>query len=551
MKAIYKDIIEFTKKSNKDLIREPTKDNQLVQDFSKKYELTIAETNIFFIIFSAIMEKEIAISAKELREKFALSFDEYIELVAAIETLRIKGMVVYGDRDIAGANFNPTLGIDDNLTKKLVFGKDPLDDCELDNPYSIIDYAQTLIKQREAGELSTKKLHTEIDVMLSKVDKKLSKIHKIILYNDDERAILLKVAGEYLRGNSSMLRAQDISEAIEEKPVARMELFTKILNKKLRIFQDRYIKLNDSVFVDNPLIELTNEGANKLFDIKKKKKERVELELSHYIKHKNLQSSLFFPKDFQIEISRLQKTLQPKQFKKLLQELERNNHSKSFVLLFYGEPGTGKTASVYEIAKLTKRNILQVDIENIRDKFVGESEKRLAQVFEEYKLAKKSLKRAPILLFNEADALIGQRISVNSSVDQMNNSMQNILLQHLEDFKGICIATTNLIDNIDNAFSRRFLYKLEFPKPNLDTRMKIWEMKLPRLNKKTYMTISKYELSGGQIELIAKQFLIRKFLEQTQSPQDILERMIHKELSYKSETISTMGFLNNTEKNAK
>lgn len=550
MKAIYKDIIKFTKTSNKDLIREPVQNNQLVQKFSKEYGLTIAETNIFFIIFSSIVEKESTINAEDIREDFKLSFDEYIKLMSIIEVLRKKGMVVYGEKDVTGTNFHPSLGIDDTLTNKLIFGKDLLDDCELDNPYSIIDYVQTLINQCERGDLSTIKLHNEIEKVLSKADKKLSSIHKIRLYNRVERAILLKVAGEYLKGNSGMLRAQEVAGAIEEQPASRMALFTKILNEKLKIFKDGYVKLDDALFMDNPFIILTNKGANKLFDIKQKKKTKVNPELSHYIKYKNLQSSLFFPKDFQAEISRLQEILKPNRFKKLLQDLKTNNHSNGFVLLFYGSPGTGKTASVYEIAKLTKRDILQVNIDQIRDKFVGESEKRLAQVFEEYKMAKKTLKRTPILLFNEADALIGQRIDVSNSVDQMNNSMQNILLQHLEDFKGICIATTNLIDNIDDAFSRRFLYKLEFPKPNLETRMKIWMTKLPKLDKKIYLTISKYELSGGQIELIAKQFLIRKFLEETQSPQDILERMIHKELSYKSEIVNTMGFLKNSVKNA-
>lgn len=292
------------------------------------------------------------------------------------------------------------------------------------------------------------------------------------------------------------------------------------------------------------MIKLTRVGAKKLFDIKKiKKDKKINTELSSYIKHKALKTNLYFPKKFETEISRLKRALEPKKFEKLLKELKKNNHSKGFISLFYGAPGTGKTALAYEIANVTKRDILQVDIEKIRDKYVGESEKRIAYIFKEYKEAKKLLKREPILLFNEADALLGQRIGVSSSIDQMNNSMQNILLQNLENFKGIFIATTNLIDNIDDAFSRRFLYKLEFPKPFMDARRKIWQARLPNLEKNVYNYISKYELSGGQIELIAKQFLIRSFLEEENNPQLILERMIKNELSYKTNNTNEMGFL--------
>jgi SpoVK/Ycf46/Vps4 family AAA+-type ATPase len=120
------------------------------------------------------------------------------------------------------------------------------------------------------------------------------------------------------------------------------------------------------------------------------------------------------------------------------------------------------------LAKQTKRNIILVNISGIRDKFVGESEKRLKSVFETYKNSFKHFEQTPILLFNESDALIGKRINVNNSVDQMNNSMQNILLQELEDFKGIMMATTNLTSNLDEAFERRFLFKIKYDRPSME-----------------------------------------------------------------------------------
>lgn len=547
MKAIYKDIIKFTTK-HEDLFRNPIANDKLVDKFCAEYNLTTKEANIFFLIFATIIKREEAVEASTIREILKLTFDEYIELVNIIDSLRAKGMIVYGEKDIntIGINFNPYMGIDDSLTNKLIFGKDPFSECDLSNIYSILNYTNMLFKQRKNGELSTTKLHVEIDTILSKADKSLSQIYNIRSYNKNERAILLFVAGEYLSGNNIMTMAHDIAETIEENPTARMPLFTKISNKNLKLFKDNYIELEDGVFINNPIVRLSVKGANELFNLNINQKnisKRLNLKMCHHIRHKGLRENLVFSKDFENDIFRLQKALKPKNFKQLSKNLKINNYSKGFVYLFYGEPGTGKTASVYEIAKLTKRDILQVDIEKIRDKFVGESEKNLRQIFEEYKEAKEVLNQTPILLFNEADALISARMNINGSVDQMNNSMQNILLQNLEDFDGICIATTNLIENIDKAFSRRFLYKLKFPKPSAEIRMRIWQKKLPKQNKKIYKTISKFDLSGGQIELIAKQFVIQSFMEKIQDPLDTLESMIKKELSYKTEGVKSMGFL--------
>src|SRR5690606_29460031 len=90
---------------------------------------------------------------------------------------------------------------------------------------------------------------------------------------------------------------------------------------------------------------------------------------------------------------------------------------------------------------------------------------------------------APILFFNEADALISKRKDVGiSATGETENRIQNILLEELENFRGILIATTNLVNNLDSAFDRRFLFKVEFQQPDLEVRSKIWKQKLPHLS---------------------------------------------------------------------
>ena len=154
-------------------------------------------------------------------------------------------------------------------------------------------------------------------------------------------------------------------------------------------------------------------------------------------------------------------------------------------MLFYGLPGTGKTELVKQISKTHNRSIFQVEMSAIKDMFVVNSEKNLKRVFKDYNDAVRQYKITPILLFNEADAILGKRNLVQNAVDQMLNSMQNILLEELENFKGIFIATTNLIENIDGAFDRRLLYKLKFENPNDETRYKILQNQFSIINNKT------------------------------------------------------------------
>ena len=110
------------------------------------------------------------------------------------------------------------------------------------------------------------------------------------------------------------------------------------------------------------------------------------------------------------------------------------------------------------------------------------------------------------MFFNEADALINKRTeNIEHSVDKMDNAMQNIILQEIENLDGILIATTNLTSNLDKAFERRFLFKIEFNKPNYEVKAKLWHSMLKDLSDEQAMFLARnYDFSGGQIENIAR-----------------------------------------------
>ena len=226
------------------------------------------------------------------------------------------------------------------------------------------------------------------------------------------------------------------------------------------------------------------------------------------------QKQLFFPKDIQRQVEELGSFLHAENYQKIQERMKERGFRNGFACLFYGSPGTGKTETVYQLARKSGRNIMVVDVPQLKSMWVGQSEKNVKGLFDRYREQVKRAKLTPILLFNEADAIIGKRKNgAENAVDKMENSLQNIILQEMEQLDGIMIATTNLQQNMDKAFERRFLYKIKFDKPTEEARASIWHEMIPELNETDVQTLaSKYDFSGGQIENIARHYAIDSIL---------------------------------------
>ena len=262
--------------------------------------------------------------------------------------------------------------------------------------------------------------------------------------------------------------------------------------------------------------------------------------------HKSIrEKSLYFNSSEERQLSQLVSLLQQDRLANIQQRLEEAGMHKGFNCLFYGSPGTGKTEAVMQIAKKTGRDIIQVDIAGMRDKWVGESEKNIKEVFTSYREQCAVSEVMPILFFNEADALINKRTEhLEHSVDKMDNAMQNILLQELEDMDGILIATTNLTSNLDKAFERRFLFKVEFHKPSVEVKTKIWTSMIATLSETDASVLAKrYDFSGGQIENVARKNTIEYILSGQHPVLSQLDAYCREELlDSKRNTVSISGF---------
>ncbi|WP_163531809.1 AAA family ATPase [Helicobacter suis] len=220
-------------------------------------------------------------------------------------------------------------------------------------------------------------------------------------------------------------------------------------------------------------------------------------------------------------------------------------------IIFYGPPGTGKTMSALALAKSLKKEVLGFDCSKILSMYVGESEKNVRKIFDDYQKIAKQCKNPPILLLDEADQFLSTRTAASGGADKMHNQMQNIFLHQIEKFEGVLIATTNLLETLDTAFSRRFNHKIEFRLPTFEQRVELWKKYLPKnapyapphTRESLAHNLARHALSGGQIALVVKNtaYKIATYENPLFSLEDLIAE-IHKEKQGNFDSSKNIGF---------
>ena len=243
------------------------------------------------------------------------------------------------------------------------------------------------------------------------------------------------------------------------------------------------------------------------------------------------EKELFYNPIEERQVSQLQELMSEQRFADIRSKMQEQKLRTGFTCLFYGSPGTGKTETAYQIARVSGRDLFVIDVSQIKSCWVGESEKNIKQVFNKYRECVAGGGTIPILLFNEADAIFGIRSEgAGSAVDKMENSIQNIILQEMEDLDGILIATTNLTTNLDKAFERRFLYKVRFDKPSTEARSHIWRTMLPELSEQeAALLAAEFDFSGGQIENISRKKTVKALISGQQPTFDEIREYCQEE----------------------
>lgn len=300
---------------------------------------------------------------------------------------------------------------------------------------------------------------------------------------------------------------------------------------------------------EEPEIELTEAGINfYMKEMSEKSKARLLRREKQLPAHATLPTAipvkkLLFDAHMQVQVRDLEMLVMPDFYRRYLDSLPAGSRMRGLTVLLHGAPGTGKTELALQLARKSKRALFRIDVSQVMSKWVGDSEKNLRAKLREYRHYQKDNPQAPILFLNECDQLLSRRLSVTQSVDQMRNTMQNMLLEELETFEGILMATTNLVTNLDAAFERRFLYKVRFTPPSADLRAQLWKFSIPRLTTEQAAALAaRYPLSPGELQNVATKLRLRRMLNPKLRVYDAVEELCREE-KWGNET-KAMGFMN-------
>ena len=359
---------------------------------------------------------------------------------------------------------------------------------------------------------------------------KVTQVIKGYQLSDDDTMLLMLFCHLLINNENDIVQMDDIENFGDED---QFRSWRHLLSREEHPLQHKKLIEFGPVgsMIDIRYYHLTDKAKCDLlgeWDVCFKKKARPQSLPKDFVSHKRVATKqMFYTLDNQAQVDRLAQLLDEKKFREVCRRMKQRGMRTGFACLFYGAPGTGKTETVMQLARQMKRDVMVVDFAQIRSKWVGDSEKNIKGVFERYRHFCKQLRRKPILLFNEADAVINTRSQLAThSVDKMENTMQNIILQEMEQFDGIMIATTNLAQNMDPAFERRFLYKIQFERPDASVRAHLWQEMIPELDTEECQALGEqFDFSGGQIENVARKYAINTILNDIK-PSDRLNELI-------------------------
>jgi hypothetical protein len=506
------------------------------------------------IVLSIYLEcglKDIDVDTEKLIDYFGKNMSCLADINQAIDELTEKKLLFSKRHDYSvrrKSEYNKVIHVHYKALDAMMKGdKELLGEQKLDNFFGVLGEVRDLICKRTETTITTETLGEEVRGILES-NKKFKEVEWLLSLENMtnyDLTLILDLAIEHLEGAEEV----DIDKLIKEvfsEIHDRIKYKRKIKENNCELFKSDVVKFSEEMFSFLNYVKLSEHAMDVLLggyqdSIKKEFRPKMGI-LIHPDKIE--QEQLFYNDSEFEQIETLSNALEENKYTNLMTRLKDNGMKQGFTVLLYGYPGTGKTSSVKQVAKATGRSIFMVEIQKIQSKWVGESEKNLAKVFEEYKQARRHFDKAPILLFNEADAILGKRMSVNSSVDKSFNTLQNILLQELEEFEGIFMATTNLADQLDSAFDRRLLYKIDFKKPSEQVRKKILTNVFKDISIKTINALTEqFSLTGGQIANIKKKLLVKSVLDVNLDQELYLSTLCNEEFILSKSGRSTIGFI--------
>ncbi len=323
--------------------------------------------------------------------------------------------------------------------------------------------------------------------------------------DQQDRFIFLYAIGYFITYNKKRIELNRYSKFFSRE--VYLSFCQQINNETSQLIKEGLIEMKPERYSDEMGLMLTNKAILMVFphwDLEiEPKKDRVSFEKHQegftLYKPEDLKDvSLYFNERNQKFKDRIELIIKCTDKEKL--------SSAALAMMISGYPGTGKTAFAKKLCNDLGLLLMFVEMSDIQAKYIGETEQNIHRLFNQYRNLWKKSDKPVVLLFNECDQLFGRKVQVEKSSDLFSNAVQSQLLNEMENLNGILIATCNSTDNLEEAFKRRFLFHMEFEKPDFETRKKIWcglDGSWTN-NSKMLDTISQYELTGAQIDNVLK-----------------------------------------------
>jgi AAA+ superfamily predicted ATPase len=530
---------------NKSLFRELNTELRIVAKYLKSSK---EEAFIFSNIATMNLFGD-TIDMIEVFRFFNITPFEMVPYLPALNQLVDKGLIVKkksrrrSDDAMRRHQFNIPAEIVDALMNQRPFPKRKQE--KFTDQFEVIGKLSDIINDCVDETLEPDEMYLELNEVL-KANHKYSLINCLYHMNlsETDRAIFIHVIWKTMNGGI-YIDIDDLISSFFGSASRKVKYLQGIYSKENKLLKQEFVEYSQGRFYNDMELTITEKtsellkshGINILKPESKKNTIKPDIIVAKY---------LFYENEEKMQIDKVQTMLNNITYLELMKRLTDKGLPQNMNILLFGAPGTGKTETVLQLAKSSGREIMKVDISQSKSMWFGESEKLIKKIFKDYEQLKKESKLDPILMFNEADAILATRKNnTSSSVSQTENAIQNILLEELENFKGIFIATTNLAENLDKAFDRRFLFKVKFQKPSIGARVSIWMSKLEKINESDAIKLAeRFDLTGGQIDNIIRKVEIESLINDEKMTLEKLAEFCEQEIILQSRGGSRIGFGN-------
>ncbi|MBR4840487.1 MAG: AAA family ATPase, partial [Paludibacteraceae bacterium] len=404
---------------------------------SEKQEITMGQS-VMLALFVEFFFTESNTSLRDITEKFDCSSSTILRFMNDIDGLEQRG-IVYCSRKRQLISYRLPMKVIDAFRKDEKFVPEKHVNITCVELFLVLE---EIFSMRTKEGLSFELTKIRVKGLLDD-NQHLVFVQKLrsFGFNEGEELLLVYISHLFVNHNDDSIGFHDLSPLFDERSEWCLTK-TSLSHGSHPLLKSKMIEHNnDDGFVNKESFRMTWQAKEALFPELKLSSMNQEILRNNLIKHEEITAKeLFYDQEITLQIEDLKHILEEEHYKAIRQQMTDKGFRCGLTCLFYGAPGTGKTETAMQLARLTGRDIIQVNIPQIKSMWVGESEKNIKAVFDQYRAKAEKLDLMPILLFNEADAIINKRKEgAEHAVDKMENSMQNIILQEMETFNGILI----------------------------------------------------------------------------------------------------------------